>query len=252
MLAKSYEVVKLKHPNRAFLADVNSDTWTEHLKYLLGEHVYRFQVEANGIKQGVSWAAVLSYELHLRQEAIRLTLYRYKLLGEALKLARGDQELRMRAFVTPALATLSSSSWRSTDPFAGWAAGTSYPPFPPAVQPGGNDRRPGPYPRGDYGTNSKGKQDYGGYGKGKGKGTGKYGKAKGNHIGKNRLSKDAQDTTRWHRRTPDGKPICFAYNNPLEKCPGNCRMEHICRICFGRHHVHAHRDKSSGGGGSDE
>ena len=36
-------------------------------------------------------------------------------------------------------------------------------------------------------------------------------------------------------RTPDGKQICFAYNNAEEKCTGNCDRAHVCRKRLGSH-----------------
>ena len=38
-----------------------------------------------------------------------------------------------------------------------------------------------------------------------------------------------------HSDTPDGRPICFKYNNPDEKCEGGCNRVHCCQFCFGRH-----------------
>jgi hypothetical protein len=37
-------------------------------------------------------------------------------------------------------------------------------------------------------------------------------------------------------RTPEGKPICFRYNDAKERCKGKkCRFEHVCSFCFQRH-----------------
>ena len=40
--------------------------------------------------------------------------------------------------------------------------------------------------------------------------------------------------------TPDGKRICFAYNNQHERCPHGkaCRRERVCRRCFEPHPLH--------------
>ena len=141
----------------------------------------------------------------------------------------------MKVFVRPALATLSTSLWRSS------GSASSDLLFPPAFQPGGGyRRRPGPYSHNDYGT-AKGK------GQGKhGKEKGQYGKDKGK-VGKG-FSQDSQ-AARWEAKTPDGKRICFAYNNPRERCTCSCNMEHVCRICFGKHPVHMHKDYPAAGGG---
>lgn len=67
-------------------------------------------------------------------------------------------------------------------------------------------KRHGPYP-----PNPKGK------GKGK-KGKGKY---KGEFL---------------HSTTPDGRQLCFAWNNKSEGCKGDCNRVHACRICLSTAH----------------
>ena len=58
LLAKSYEIVKLKHPNRAFLSDVDDNTWIVHLKYILGDDVYRFNFNMHGTTHSINWHSV--------------------------------------------------------------------------------------------------------------------------------------------------------------------------------------------------
>ncbi len=41
-----------------------------------------------------------------------------------------------------------------------------------------------------------------------------------------------------HSQTPDGKGICYRYNNAKEKCRGPCRFAHVCRKCLGQHLLH--------------
>ena len=36
-------------------------------------------------------------------------------------------------------------------------------------------------------------------------------------------------------RTPDGRNICFKYNNVGEDCDSKCGMVHVCQRCFGKH-----------------
>ena len=76
---------------------------------------------------------------------------------------------------------------------------------------GGKDRWRQPYdpPKGEKGKGKKGK------GKGKGK------------KGSNPL----------HSTTPDGRQICFAWNNPKEGCKGGCQRLHVCRICLDTGHA---------------
>ena len=71
--------------------------------------------------------------------------------------------------------------------------------------------------------------------KGKGKGNGKdKGKGNGKGGGKSKFDPNLPTTT------PDGKQICFAYNNQHERCPHGkaCRREHVCRRCLEPHPLH--------------
>ena len=86
-------------------------------------------------------------------------------------------------------------------------------------------QRNGPYASGPgHGKGSAGFRPGGGEGKDKSKGT-----DKGKHRGKSLLS-----------RTPDGRNICYAYNNQHEGCRGECGMVHVCRICLGDHPAFRH------------
>ena len=80
-------------------------------------------------------------------------------------------------------------------------------------------------PEGNWSSSSsnarKGKQAYKGSKgtKGKGKKGGKAGKGSS--------------------RTPDGKTICFAYNNENNRCKNrNCIHKHVCSKCFGKHPIY--------------
>jgi len=62
------------------------------------------------------------------------------------------------------------------------------------------------------------------YGGPKGKGKGKKGKGK--------KGKKGQAQHQLHSTTPDGRQICFAWNNQQEGCKGGCQRVHACRICL--------------------
>ena len=71
-----------------------------------------------------------------------------------------------------------------------------------------------------------GNQDAGGP---KGRGKGKS-KDKGKSKGKGKNGKGCAS------RTPDGKPICYKYNNQVEKCTkSRCSFLHVCGRCFKDH-----------------
>ena len=57
--------------------------------------------------------------------------------------------------------------------------------------------------------------------------------------GKNTQSKGGggkSSSSKGQARTPEGKAICFRYNDPKKKCTSKpCRFEHVCAFCFQRH-----------------
>ena len=57
----------------------------------------------------------------------------------------------------------------------------------------------------------------------KGKGKSKHKKGKGKSKGRG---------SSLHAVTPDGRQLCFAWNNPQEGCKGGCNRVHACRICL--------------------
>jgi len=69
----------------------------------------------------------------------------------------------------------------------------------------------------------------GGKAKGKGKGRNKKGKGKGG---------EKAGAKEWgcQSRTPDGKPICYKFNNEAEQCAKpKCTFLHVCGRCFRNH-----------------
>ena len=54
-------------------------------------------------------------------------------------------------------------------------------------------------------------------------------RARANGGGKNKGKEN-------HTATPDGKPICFRFNDNRKKCSGKkCRFVHVCSLCLGKH-----------------
>ena len=49
--------------------------------------------------------------------------------------------------------------------------------------------------------------------------------------------------------TEDGVQICFRFNNPHERCRGQCERAHACQLCLGKHPMHA---CPSNGGSADK
>ena len=53
--------------------------------------------------------------------------------------------------------------------------------------------------------------------------------------------------SRGQAQTPDGKQICFAFNNQHEKCSGTCDRAHVCRLCLGNHPAYTCPKAAEGG-----
>ena len=84
--------------------------------------------------------------------------------------------------------------------------------------------RPDP-PRSDDGVKDTWKSRKG---NGKKGGKGKWDKGSG---------KGAKGGAKGASKTPDGRPICFRYNNPKSKCTQkSCRFQHQCSFCFSKGH----------------
>ena len=211
VLGVSFTVARQRHPQRPWLSTAAADIWDAHLNYLLGEEVYGFRVEVNGVKHGPAWTTILEYELQMRKAAVKLITFDGLDIAAALKKVRKDQELRAKYFTTPSLSLMALAN--SAPP----GSSSGAPPAPPQWQ-RDSWQREGPYSR---------------------KGSGKKGKGKGNKGGKGKVDANFKS------RTPDGRQICFAYNSQYERCRGNCGRVHCCQVCFGSHPAHMH-DKAAG------
>ena len=74
---------------------------------------------------------------------------------------------------------------------------------------------------------------------------------KGKHKGKKGKGKYKGDYL--HSTTPDGRQLCFAWNNAKEGCKGDCNRVHACRICLSPSHpTFEHEKKPADTGGPKE
>jgi hypothetical protein len=85
------------------------------------------------------------------------------------------------------------------------------------------------------GSRERSRSPRGGQGHSSGKG-----KSKGNKGGKSKSKKGDL-----HAKTPDGRSICYKYNNASERCRGQCPYVHVCRRCFGAHPMHMCKGETS-------
>jgi hypothetical protein len=201
-----------KFRNRAWLAGLTPSCWVKYVEYLLGEKVLNLTVNRSDSVDhptavNPSWNILLSYELAMRKKVIKWAMEGKHSISNGLSLVTSDTELKELAFITPMLL----GSRRRQD--------TSF------------DDSSNKYPRREKGRGDKG------YYKGKGKGGGKFNSSKGKSKGKGKNPSGLQS------RTPDGKLICYAYNNT--GCKGSCGMVHVCRLCLLDHPMTQHGSKSS-------
>ena len=200
LLGHCYIFVQLKYPNRHILRNIGPNLFNKYADFLLGEHVAGLRAR-NSKGETVSTP---SLDLVLSYE-YQVRKQMVKLMNEntemveALELAMKDTTVKERYFLTPA--ALDAATER------GEGGGRK----------SRSPRRELSWDRGGYGS----------FRSGKGKRSGGKSKGKG---GKGRGLKT---------RTPDGRDICFAWNNRDQRCRFNCGRVHCCQYCFGPHPAHS-------------
>jgi hypothetical protein len=155
-------------------------------------------LDSSGQTVIASWSTVLSYELAIRKLMVHRVLYENEDIATALRYACKDLSTKERHFITPTALKRNPGG-----------AATSSTTVPGVVK-----------------TISKRQERVANYWNAKGRGKGKAGKGK---PGKGKAA------NKWkHSKTPDGRSICFAYQD------GNCRKSscnfiHACGNCLGTH-----------------
>ena len=204
IIGSSWLFAKTKISNKAWLAELDENTFVHFSNYVLGTKVW-------GISKGIGrgnvpppdWSTVLKYEFEMRRKAMDLVIYQgdgesktevVTIAGAMLAVTK-DTELRQLHFLTPmqfegnpAAASVSGQQLVPRQP--------QQPLFDQHVKRGRDDNNFTPQ-------------------KGQGRGQG----------GKQPLGK-----------TPDGRLICYAFNNEGQNCPGSCNMLHICLRCQNKGH----------------
>ena len=141
----------------------------------------------------------MSYEHEIRKKTMKLVVDGVA-LPAALRQAWSDPVTKERYFTTPlALTVIPRKRFAPSD-----------------------DGAPYKFYKGEKGDKGKGK----GKDKGRGKPTKGNGRGKIKGFTKNGFA----------RSTPDGRAICFKYNNKEEKCKhAQCAYLHVCGKCFQQH-----------------
>ena len=175
--------------------------WSEYLDYLLGPHVHKLYArDAYGnTSSEPPWNLLLSYDLEIRRKMVDL-MAKGTAIDIALPTAYKDCVIKERYFTTPL--ALGSANKRALPPSDGWD--------------------PKKLTKKDLRSLMNGQK---GKGKGKEKGKGKQGKG-----GKGGGPEGCAS------QTPDGKRICFGFNNKAEQCSKKkCPYLHVCGRCFKDH-----------------
>lgn len=199
ILGSGLVMLGMRHTNRPELQGISPNDIHKYLDYLLGEHCYGMVAKsAEGYTVAtVPWALVIAYEHAIRKRACRL-------LNEG---AHTSFLLALReAMLDPV-----TKERNFTTPLALSASKSK-------SEVAYSDNRETSR---DRGLGSKGHK------KSNFKGVGKKGNFKGSGKGS---SKGAS-------KTPEGKPICFRFNNPRTGCTSKkCRFSHSCGFCFSKAH----------------
>ena len=201
-----------------WLKGFNIKVYTDLSDYVLGEHVMGLESRdaSNQVVGRAPWALVISYAMQVEKRAYKFVCEGETLVA-AMKKARDCTTTKERFFTTP----LSVS--------------------PKTLVPDGGTRTQDTWQwKGSQFKGGKGKgywwdsaqdwsQSWKGGKKGGKKGGHKMGGQKGTKKGANKGGKGLA------RLTPDGRPICFAFNAEGCSGPPGCNRVHVCRKCFGEH-----------------
>ena len=201
VVSHSYLLAQSKFPQKAILRELQPIHFLKYLDLMLGEHVLGLKAknQAGETVASPEFDLMLSYDFQVRRSMVKLA-NEGRLLHEALRESMLDTTIKERYFLTPNVYSQVA---------AGHGRSESWRSRSPAVERGWAAERGRDWEKG------KGKSKRGG-------------KSKGKKGGK-----------QLNDRTPDGRQICWKWNNPRERCRFNCGRLHVCQICFGPHPMHA-------------
>ena len=196
--ANLWLMLAAKYINKPWLANLDQRDFENFVEYILGKKVLNVFSDSPYPRQA-PWSLVMSFELRLRQEAFKL-VRDGKTLAAALESVISDSDLRSLYFITN-LVTDKSSHGGDT------ALKRPPPPYVPEEP-----------------WSKKGKK-----GKDKGKGKGKGKDKNGRRQEKDPAAKKISPIYPLVPKTPDGRDICFQYNNGTCNDP-RCNRVHCCRV----------------------
>ena len=189
---------RFRYPHKQVLDGISLFTSIEYLNYICSKNVAQLEsVTIDDVPlHRPSLKLIMSYEFQMRKEAVD-EVNKGMAWTQALREVVKNADVRERYFSTPLAVSSASQAYKEP-----WGERSR-----------AKDRqRPYGQPSGE---------------KGKSKGKGKRKKGKGKAKGRG---------SALHAVTPDGRQLCFAWNNPQEGCEGGCNRVHACRICLDTSH----------------
>ena len=220
----SLVMIGLQHANRKELQGVRPALLHSYVGYLLGDHCWQLiAVDSEGHTVAApQWNLVLKYEHAIRKRTYRVMQTSGMPFELALKESWLDTLTKERAFTTPL--AISAATNKSV---AMSVADQGSKPVK-VIQVGFKKTKGGK-------GNAGGKGGKPGHGKGGGKGgSAKSGGSKGS--GGKGQGKGRRPPAGCAEKTPDGRSICFGYNDWGVRCNDrNCWFVHCCGICFQSH-----------------
>ena len=195
---------RFRYPHKASLDELTPFTAIEYLNYICSKNVAQLEslVVDDVALHRPSLKLIMSYEVQMRKEAVE-QVNKGDTWVVALKSVVKNADIRERYFSTPLPVTSAMQSIKEDS----WNRQRKW------------QERQHPYAeqqKGKIKSKTKGKK--GAKGKSKGKGS-----------------------QQLYASTPDGRQLCFAWNNKAEGCAGSCGRVHACRVCLDPGHpMHEH------------
>jgi hypothetical protein len=224
--------IGLQHTNRAELQGIGPPSAQVYAQFLLGEHVWMLLAKDGDGKPVATpaWGLVLKYEFAIRRRAYKEMQETGRNFMVCLKESWLDPLTRERNFVTPM--AIAAATGRSNIDM------TSY---QPQTSTGNTNVRTNHLKHDNNGRQGRGRGNGRGHAgngtSGRGKGQKGRGKGKGQKGGSGLTV-----PTGCAARTPDGAPLCFAYNDQNTKCKvKDCYFKHLCGLCFEKHPMYTCR-----------
>ena len=109
--------MKIKSPHLACLAGLTTETWLQHVEFLLSAEVCGLEIKSvdGRVLAAPSWALVLSYDHEIRRKAFKEVNMRGRSIKDALKAAQASTELREIFLTTPMRFPAAAHSAGSSD-----------------------------------------------------------------------------------------------------------------------------------------